>query len=296
MGGSKGKPIKGPSRKRSSGHTLHIVSDATGSLARHIITAVLTQFPGLTFRERYHTFQRDRAAIGRTLRSFRADGRTVVFYALIDTENKQRLAGACRQKGIPAFDLTGSLVQFITDRTGVRPVNELSCLHTMDAGYFRRIEAMEFTGQHDDSRRLDSIAQADIVIVGLSRVSKSPTSTFLGSMRYKVANVSITREAGFPVELSGVRKKIVAFTANPAALQRIRERRFTEFKERLDRAGRAPLDYYDPRGIVQEVVWAEEVYRRRRYRVLNTSDLTIEEIAARVLKLLKIERQDRLYI
>jgi regulator of PEP synthase PpsR (kinase-PPPase family) len=268
-------------------YTLHIVSDATGSLASHMINAVLTQFPGLQFTQVYHIFKQQARDIQQTVDSFRRRNH-IVFYGLINTESKKLIEAACEKLRIPRFDLTGSLVQFIADHTGVAPVNELSRLHETNEGYFKRIEAMEFTAQHDDGRRLETILLADLVIVGLSRVSKSPTSTYLGSMGYKVANVSIAPETGFPEELRRVKRRTVAFTMQPRALHGIRFKRFEGFHRALRDKGLGPLHYYDMRSIVEEVVYAEREYRKRGYPIVDITGRTVEEIAATVLRLLHI--------
>ncbi len=275
-------------------YTLHLISDATGSLANHTINAVLTQFPGLKVKQIYHVFQDRRDEIEKTIRSF---GRRnhLVFFALLDPESKAAIHVACVEKKIPHFDLTGSLVQFISDHTGVLPVNQLARLHQTDSGYFHRISAMEFTARHDDSRGLQTLEQADLVIVGLSRVSKSPASIYLGSLGYKVANVSITRETGFPDELKKVRKKIIAFTVQPKRLHEIRHKRFEDYEKYAAEKHLADLPYYDLRSVVEEVVFAEREYRKRGYPVLDITRMTIEEIAANVLRLLGTKRKDLRY-
>jgi regulator of PEP synthase PpsR (kinase-PPPase family) len=172
----------------------------------------------------------------------------------------------------------------------VLPVNELARLHQTDAGYFQRIAAMEFTARHDDSRGLDTLREADVVIVGLSRVSKSPSSIYLGAMGYRVANVSIARETGFPRELNSVRRKTLAFTLQPKLLHDIRATRFRDYSRTTAEKHLRPLPYCDLRTSVEEVVWSESEYRRRGYPVLDITGMTVEEIAANVLRILGTPR------
>jgi len=289
--GKKKRRDKTPARPL---YTLHIVSDATGNLASHMISAILTQFPELRFKEVYHIFKNKKKDVEETIQSFRRKHH-IVLYALIDPESKKTLHEACARLQIPSYDLTGSLVQFIADHTGCPPVNELARLHETHAGYFQRIDAMEFTAQHDDGRRLDTINEADVIVVGLSRVSKSPTSTYLGSLGYKVANVSIAPETGFPEQLRGLKKKIVAFTLQPKALAEIRTKRFEQFDQTLKAKRIDGLPYYDLRSIIDEVVYAEKEYRKRGYPVIDITGLTVEEIAATTLDRLGIKRKSMAY-
>ncbi len=282
------------SPRRKPPFTLHLVSDATGTLARHMISAVLTQFPQLKVKQVYHVFNNRKDEIEKTINTFRSRNH-IVFFALLDPEAKQAIHTACVERKIPHYDLTGSLVQFICDHTHTKPVNELTRLHQTDTGYFQRISAMEFTAQHDDSRGLNTLGQADIVIVGLSRVSKSPSSIYLGAMGFKVANVSITRETGFPPELDKVRKKTIAFTLQPRLLHQIRHKRVKSYQEFATEHNLTDLSYCNLRSVVEEVVFAETEFRRRGYPILDITNMTVEETAANVLCVLGTNRKDLSY-
>ncbi len=271
-------------------YNLHIISDSTGGLAGHMINAILTQFPHVRLHQNYYPFTDSQKKVDQVLRKIK-HRKDMVFYALVDPDCKETVAQLCAQRGIANFDLTGSLVQFIADHTQVQPLRELSRLHQTNTGYFQRIEAMEFTAQHDDGRRLESLGEAEIVILGLSRVSKSPTSTFLGSLGYKVANVSLSPKTGFPKELKKVTKKIIAFTTIPKRLFDIRQRRFASFKSKIDAYHQRELDYYELQSIIKEVMWAEAEYRKCKYPILDITDMTVEEIAAKVLEIKKIKRK-----
>ena len=279
----KPKPRPHPPLKTTT-YVLDIVSDATGSLAGHMINSVLTQFPDLKAKYVYHIFKRGPEDVRETIKSFRK-GNHMVLHALLNAESKTAIEEACTRLKIPHYDLTGSLVQFIMDHTGAKPVNELSRLHETNEGYFQRIEAMEFTAQHDDGLGLASLEEADIVIIGLSRVSKSPTSTYLSAWGYKVANVSIVPETGFPKELDRVHKKIVALTLQPRRLYDIRRKRFEDTVREIDEKHLKELPYYNLRAIIREVMNAEAEYKKRGYPLINITEMTVEETAATILRL-----------
>jgi [pyruvate, water dikinase]-phosphate phosphotransferase / [pyruvate, water dikinase] kinase len=290
----KSRPSHKSAARRKPPYTLHLISDATGTLARHMISAVLTQFPQLNVKQVYHVFNNRKDEIEKTIGTFK-NRNHLVFFALLDPESKQAIHNACVERKIPHYDLTGSLVQFICDHTQTKPVNELTRLHQTDTGYFQRISAMEFTAQHDDSRGLNTLGQADVVIVGLSRVSKSPSSIYLGAMGFKVANVSITRETGFPPELDVVKKKIIAFTLQPRLLHQIRHKRVKSYQEFATEHNLTDLSYCNLRAVVEEVVFAETEFRRRSYPILDITNMTVEEVAANVLRILGTNRADLAY-
>jgi len=267
--------------------TLHVLSDATGNLASHMTHSVLTQFPPDRFRFSYHLFIRNPEDLQHSLKGLHGP-RDLVLHRLLRPELKQQLLDLCREHQLPEYDLTGGLKDFLAAHSGCEPYNDPERLHPVDEQYFRRIQAMEFTAQHDDNRRLESIDEADIVIVGLSRVSKSPTSTWLGSLGYKTANVAIAPETGFPAELDKLPPgRVAAFTTRPRDLFQIRRRRFSGFSKKIDQKELEQLPYYDLRSIVSEVSWAEKEYRARSYPIFDISGQTVEEVATRVITTLR---------
>ncbi len=193
---------------------MHIVSDGTGNLANHMINSIVGQFPEIQFKCVYHVFQDSMDKLNESLNSF-SSRKTIVLHALIDPDAKHAVQDECTRRNIPHFDLTGSLVQFVSDHIGVAPANERSRLHQVNAGYFHRIEAMEFTAQHDDGLGISTIHHADIVLIGISRVSKSPTASFLAAQGYKTANASITPVSGFPKAIRKVKRKTADLTMQP---------------------------------------------------------------------------------
>lgn len=281
----KAKPTEDP----QPSYTLHILSDATGNLARHMINAVLTQFPEMLLAQNYHLMLDSPDKVTKLMRRIRTQ-KSIVLHAMIEPAMKRIVDETCEKRGIPHFDLTGSLVRFIADWTGMEPNNERAALHRVNAGYFKRIDAMEYTAMHDDSQGLETLNLADIIIVGLSRVSKSPTATFLGAQGWKVANVSISPLTGLPPQLTAIRgKKIVAFTCTPRLLHDVRSRRIAASQEAAQKAGAAEIVYADMHSVIREVMWAESEYRKHGWPILNITNHTVEENGSQVLQLLGLE-------
>ncbi len=279
---AKAKPLK-----------CHLISVGAGSLVWQIVHAVMGQYPTVKSQLVTHAFVDTAKKVESTLKKVR--GKNVcVFHALLDSEAKAKVTEYCQDRGIPEHDMTEQLLGFVTGITGVEASNDPS--EELDDGYFRRLDALEFTLQHDDSRRLESISDADIVVVGLSRVSKTPTSCYLGSMGFKVANVSLVPEIGLPKELKrGMKKKVVAFTIQPKRLQQIRSRRMQVNK--FDATLPAPEDdgefnYTSLKSIIREVMDAEAIYRDREFPIIDITDHTVEATATTVLQQLNLQRPE----
>ncbi len=269
-----------------------MISFFTGNLANHIVSSALTQFPGADVEKVFHLFRDDEKKIAKTLHSIRSKS-DLVFYAVVSPTHAGMIRQHCQQKGIGCMDLIGPIRDFFEQNLGVSPLDEADELFKIDDDYFKRIDAMEFTLQHDDSRRLDSIDQAEIVLLGISRVSKSPTSTFLGSLGYRTANVSVVPAFGLPPELNQCKGRVVALTMQPHVLRQVRQRRFeiNGFASKLAEKGDSNLNYVNPRDVTREVMDADSLYRKNRFPIVDVTGMTIEESAFQVLVALRLVPQ-----
>lgn len=260
-------------------YTIHLISGSTGDLLFRLASVATTQFSGIEFTIVPHPLADTHAALEKILQDITGP-RALVIHGLADINAKQFVRTCCVRQRLPHFDATGPLFDFLADCVGQLADNDLSRLHQIDATYLKRIEALEFAMEHDDSLGIATLRQADIVIVGLSRVSKSPTMLYLGSRGYKVANISISPVTGFPRELPrNGKNKIVALTMQPKRLHEIRV-------ERMKTAGAPGTDYDDLKSVIREVLDCEAECRRRGYPIVDVTNLTIEQTAAQILKVL----------
>ena len=272
---------KKSARPAAKTYTVHLIAAAAGELLNGLASVAMSQFPEINFKVVSHPLQNTMEKLEATLAELSGERRIVV-HALADEAAKLLVRNTCVVRHIPHFDATGRLVSFFSDCVGKLPQNDVSRLHQLDSAYQRRIEAMEFALEHDDGLGLQSLREADIVIVGVSRVSKTPTTLYLGSRGYKAANVSISPETGIPPELSKIsKKKVVAFTTQPKRLHDIRTGRARSM-------GLEGTSYDDLGSIIRELMAAEAEYRRRGYPIIDVTDLTIEQTVARIFETLKL--------
>jgi [pyruvate, water dikinase]-phosphate phosphotransferase / [pyruvate, water dikinase] kinase len=262
----------------SSRSTVLVLSDSTGNLGRHMLTAVLTQFPLNSINIRYENFIRTQAQLDMLLDNA-VKKRAAVCHAMVSDRLKQRINETCAAAKIHCFDLTGGLVQFLARSTGVKPDDDVRSLHRLDAAYHRRIGAMEFTLCHDDGLGLETLHEADIVLVGVSRTSKTPTSVLLAQQGYRAANVSLAKGIDPPSQLLALSaKKVVAMAINPEQLAIIRGRREAVW-------GMSRTDYGNPKSVAEEVKWSRALFRSRGWPVLDVTDQAVEETAAKIVEL-----------
>jgi [pyruvate, water dikinase]-phosphate phosphotransferase / [pyruvate, water dikinase] kinase len=195
---------------------LYVLSDSTGNLARHMIAAFLTQFPAGTFVARVRSFldspQKVDAAFGEI-----AAAPGAVMHALVDAGAKARVARRCDEAGLAHCDLTGGFVRFLSEAAGVTPAPDRRRLHDVDEAYRRRVKAVEFALEHDDGLGLDTLHDADLVLVGVSRTSKTPTCMYLAQQGHKAANVSLAIDVAPPAQLLALpASKVAALVIDPS--------------------------------------------------------------------------------
>jgi regulator of PEP synthase PpsR (kinase-PPPase family) len=260
---------------------LHVVSDATGETATRVVAAVERQFPDLEVQVIRHP--RITCAEDLQLAASRARGRrAVVVYTLVDPGFREAMRALCRRARIHYCDLLGHPIDAVARVSGLAPKGEPGAMPVLDTGYFRRIEAIEFAVQADDGAAVRRLSEADIVLVGVSRTSKTPLSIYLGYLGYKAANVPLVKGIEPPPELWEVeRARVVGVTLQAELLAQIRERRVRQMRG-------TTRSYADLADIYEELDWAETVFRRLGCPVIEVSTLAVEETAHRIIRLVEL--------
>ena len=261
--------------------TIFIVSDSTGETAEKMVRAALRQFdlheeatdlrlvPHLR-----HELDMD-VVVGNAQRS-----QGLVVSTLVRGEERKVLQTKCEQRGVPYVDLSGSLLGTMACFLSVEPREVPGLLHTVSDSYFRRMEAIEFTVQSDDGRCPENLIKADLVLLGISRTSKTPLSIYLAQKGYRVANVPLVLDLPLPPELDQVPpERVYALTIQPDALLQIR-------RERLLRIHLAADTSYGQRDyILREIYYARDLVRSHpSWTVIDVTGKAIEETAADVLR------------
>jgi regulator of PEP synthase PpsR (kinase-PPPase family) len=258
---------------------LYVLSDATGSLARHMVSTFLTQFPHGAFQLHLKPFIGEAGRLAKALVTI-AEKRGIVFHAVVSEDLKAEIARECDQLGVACCDLTGPTVEFLAGVSHIRPLSDEQQLHRVDPVYCNRINAMTYTLEHDDGLGVETLDAADIVLAGVSRTGKTPTSIYLAMQGYRVANVSLAMAVEPPHQLAELPKgKLAGLIIDPRQLAEIRTRRQTEWKM-------SQTQYNDPREVEEEIIWSRRLFTKFGCPVLNVTDQAIEETAARLLDLL----------
>lgn len=257
---------------------VYAVSDATGELAMSVSIAAMRQFKGLgaTLLRRAKVSNRDR--IAKVVREVKEGGGLIVF-TLVSLELRQMLLQAATDANVTAVDVMGPIMEQFTRYFHSTPSDQPGLKYQLTAEYFRRNEAVEFTVKHDDGFGLDTLAQADIILLGISRTSKTPLSIYLAYRGFKVANIPLVKGVPVPGELKEAdARKIVGLTIAVDKLAELRGMR-------LVKMGRpATEDYANTEAIREELQYAHRVFAGLGNRpVIDVTSKAIEEIASEIL-------------
>jgi regulator of PEP synthase PpsR (kinase-PPPase family) len=265
-----------------NGLNIYVISDGTGETADQMIKAALLQYvrEGLKIVR----FKNIRTEI--QVRSIFEEAHAVkamVVYTVVSDNLRKFIDSTSQQTGVPAVDLLGPLLEKLSRYLKRNAETQPGLFHQVNENYFKRIEAIEFTVKHDDGKYADSLDRADIILVGLSRTSKTPLSVYLSYKGWKVANVPLVKDIEPPAELFQTdQRKIIGLLIEPETLVKIR-------RERLVKMGESPSgDYASLNHVVAEIEFCKEIFRRnRRWPVFDITGKALEETASEVERVIR---------
>ena len=260
-------------------HHLHLLSDSTGETLEMIAKAALGQFDDSEVVRHFWPMVRSRQHLERIMGEIAANPGLVV-YTLVNAETRARLEEQCRDANLPAIPVLDVVTDALEDLLGQEASGRPGRQHRLDEAYFARVDAIQFTIAHDDGIAWDDWEEADIVLAGVSRTSKTPTSIYLANRGYKVANIPIVPESPPPEMLYGLRHPmVVGLTTAPDRLIQVRRNRLLSLSQSPD------TDYVDSDKVAREVKYARRMFADNGWPVIDVTRRSIEETAAAVINL-----------
>lgn len=258
---------------------LHLVSDATGETLNSIAKAACAQFNGLRAFEHIYALVRSQRQLQRVLKLIE-DQPGVVMHTMMNSDLQAALEERCRELQIPCIAILDPVLNMLRAYFGSDVSHKPGGQHHMDAAYFRRIDAMNFSMAHDDGQNTQQLEQADIILVGVSRTSKTPTSIYLANRGIRTANVPLVPDLPIPPQLeTATHPMIVGLTASPERLVQIRRNRLLSLKETSE------TDYINEDAVRQETIFARKLFTKNGWPIIDVSRRSIEETAATILNL-----------
>ena len=257
--------------KRHSFH-LHLVSDATGETLMSIgRAAAAAQYQGASSMEHIYPLVRTRVQLDRAIAEIEA-APGMVLYTLVDPDLSQRLEDACREAGAPALSVLGPILNFFQAYIGMEATPKPGAQYMLNSDYFRRIEALNYTMMHDDGQNVDNYEDADVVLLGVSRTSKTPTSIYLANRGVRTANLPMVPGVTPPSSIRTlVRPLVVGLIATPDRIVQIRRNRL------LSLNADDMSDYVDKQLVTEEISQSRRLFERQGWPIIDVSRRSIEE-------------------
>lgn len=259
-------------------HHLHLVSDATGETINSVARACLVQFRGVEPAEHIWSLIRTPSQMARVIAGIENHPGPVLF-TLVHEDLRTSLIDGCRRLGVPCIPVLDPVIHALAAYFGVAISGQPGLQHVLDTQYFERIEAMNYALSHDDGHAATYLNDADVVLVGVSRTSKTPTAIYLANRGIKAANVPFVPGIALPEDLRNLNDPlIVGLTKDPQRLVQVR-------RQRLDLGPDDPAetDYVDPDSVRREVAEARKLFTRRGWLVIDVTRRSIEETAATIM-------------
>ena len=263
---------------------VHLVSDATGETLNAIARAALAQFEGVTVNEHFYALVRSSRQLGRAIEHIREQP-GLVFFTLVNPELRKELVSACASLDVPSYDVLAAPIAAMGQYLGAAETHRPGGQHELDQRYQDRIEALNFTIAHDDGQVLDRLEEAEVVLVGASRTSKTPTCVYLAIRGVRAANVPLV--AGMPLPrqlLNATKPLIIGLWASPDRLVQIRRNRLNMLGEVRD------TSYVDLDAVRAEVTATRKVFDAQEWPTIDVSRRSVEETAATILNLMADRR------
>ena len=261
---------------------IYVISDSIGETGRNVVKAAMSQFYGkYPYEIKRFPYISDNDSLLKILEEAK-ENNAIVVYTLVEEEMCKFIEEYTAKEGIISADLMSDMLKKLSGRLGSKPKREPGIIRKMDESYFKRIDAIEFAVKYDDGKDPRGVLKADLVLVGISRTSKTPLSMYLANKHIRVANVPLVPEVPIPKELADVNsKKIIGLTNSPEKLNQIRSERL----KALGLSSRA--NYANLERILAELDYSDEIFKRLGCPVINVANKAIEETAGIIIDIMK---------
>ncbi len=265
---------------------LHLISDSTGETLITVSRAAAAQYTKVMPVEHVHPLIRSTKQLDRVLTEIE-ESPGIVLYTLLQKNLVDKLEEKCRALGVPCLSILGPVLHLFQSYLGAESTHKVGAQHTLNADYFRRIDALNYTMMHDDGQQADDLEEADVLLVGVSRTSKTPTSIYLANRGVKTANIPLVPGISLPAGIENLKRPlVVGLYASAERIVQIRQNRLLGLK-----AHRDDDKYIDQQAVAEEVATSRRLCAKHDWPLIDVTRRSIEETAAAVLALLGERRR-----
>jgi len=268
----------------SNTYQIYLISDSTGETLDRIFLALKAQFKNIEYKVQSYSFTRTENQILKILEDAKKNENSVILYTIVDNNLAKYLANVSEEKKIPCFSVLGNLILNFSKILNQKASHEPSGQHVLNDEYYERIEAIQFTMNHDDGNLVNDIEKSDIILVGVSRTSKTPTSIYLANKGFKTSNIPLVNENSLPKKLRENPQLtcVVGLNTEPERLVDLRKNRMNTLKETEN------IKYTNIENIKKEIIEAKKTFQKYRWPSIDVTRKSVEETAASIIKIHEI--------
>ena len=265
-------------------YQIYLISDSTGETLDRIFLALKAQFINIEYKIHSYSFTRTENQILKILEDAEKNTNAIILYTIVDNSLAKYLANVSEEKKIPCFGVLGNLILNFSKILNQKATHEPSGQHILNEEYYDRIEAIQFTMNHDDGNLINEIDKSDIILVGVSRTSKTPTSIYLANKGFKTSNIPLVNENSLPEKLKQNPKLscVVGLSTEPERLADLRKNRMNSLRETEN------IKYTDLENIKKEVLDAKKTFQKYKWPLIDVTRKSVEETAASIIKIHEI--------
>ena len=272
----------------SNNYQIYLISDSTGETLDRIFTAIKAQFTNISYKIHTYSFTRTENQIDKILFEAEKNPNSIILYSIVDSSLAKYLAKISDNKEIPCFGVLGDLILSFSKLLNQKASHQPSGQYQLNDNYYKRIEAIQFTMNHDDGNLVKEIKKSDIILLGVSRTSKTPTSIYLANKGFKTSNIPLVNENSIPQVLKENPRLscVVGLSTEAERLVDIRKNRMSSLKETENSS------YVDINKIKKEVENAKNTFKKYKWPTIDVTRKSVEETAASVIKIYEIYKQN----
>ena len=269
-------------------YQIYLISDSTGETLDRIFLSIKAQFKNIDYKIHTFSFTRTENQIFKILSDAEKNLNSIILYSIVDSDLAKYLANTSNKKKIPCFGVLGDLILSFSKLLNQEASHQPSGQHALNEEYYKRIAAIQFTMNHDDGNLLKELNKSDIILLGVSRTSKTPTSIYLANKGFKTSNIPLVNENSIPQILKKNPKMacVIGLNTEPERLADIRKNRMNSLKETENKS------YTDLEKIRKEIDDAKNTFRKYKWPTIDVTRKSVEETAASVIKIYEIYKQN----
>ena len=272
----------------SNTYQIYLISDSTGETLDRVFLAIKAQFKNIEYEVKSYFFTRTENQVIKIIEEAKKNKNAIILYTIVDNSLAKFLANKSDEKKIPCFGVLGNLILSFSKLLNQQASHIPSGQHALNEEYYERIEAIQFTMNHDDGNLVDELEKSDLILLGVSRTSKTPTSIYLANRGFKTSNIPLVNESSIPQSLKKNPRMacVVGLTTEAERLTEIRKNRMTSLKEREN------IDYTNIQKIKEEVENAKKTFLKYKWPIIDVTRKSVEEVAASIIKIHEIYKNN----